>query len=65
MFFSSQLFTLLKLHSHPTQCQTLCIKHISICDIRIRVFLQLAHLQLVHRPVRGIPVRQEGRRTTV
>jgi hypothetical protein len=53
MFFLSQPSVLLKLHSHPTQHQIMCIRG-------IRVFLQL-----VHKPTRGMPVRREGRRTMV
>ena len=56
MFFLSQPSTLFEVRSHPTQYQTLGIKHLSIRHIRV-------FLQLVHRPVRGTPVRQEGRRT--
>ena len=57
MIFHSlpQPLTLLNLHSHPTQYEILFIKHLSFWVIRV-------FLQLVHRLVRGIPVRRAGRR---
>jgi hypothetical protein len=58
MFFLSQPSTLLKLHSHPRQYQLLCIKHLSIRDIR-------APLQLAHKPIRGMPMRRVGLRAMV
>ena len=56
IFFLSQPFALLKSRSHPNQHRFLCTKHLSIPDI-------LVPLQLVHRPIRGMLVRQEGLRT--
>ena len=58
MIFLSQPSTNLKLCSHPTLYGRLCIKLLSIRDIRV-------FLQLVHRPVRVMAVRRGGRRIMV